>query len=44
MKRGKIGAGIQDLSDGFAKSYKFDGTSGALITQMLPEGLQNMRA
>lgn len=38
VKRGKIGAGIQDLNEGLAKSYNFNSTSGALITQVLPEG------
>ncbi len=38
VKRGKIGAGIQDLSEGLAKSYKFDGVGGALISQILPGG------
>jgi serine protease Do len=38
VKRGKIGAGIQDLNDGLAKSYNFNSTSGALITQVLPDG------
>jgi serine protease Do len=36
VKRGKIGAGIQDLNEGLAKSFKYNGGGGALISQILP--------
>lgn len=37
VKRGKIGAGIQDLDEGLAKSYQYSGSGGALISQVIPD-------
>jgi serine protease Do len=36
VRRGMIGAGIQDLDEGLAKSFNYTGQGGALIAQVMP--------
>ena len=36
--RGWLGAGIQNLNEGLAKSFGYEGTDGVLVGEVMPEG------